>query len=83
MASVKLDLVQNIWQDVGAIAFVGNKGTAALVEIVNADALPTGTQDTSMQFSNANIQAIPAPAAGNWYVRTTAASGGVFKFTEV
>ena len=82
MASVKLALIKNVWQEVGAIAFVGNKGTDSLVELVNADSLPTGNEEASMQFSNGNIQSVPSPATGSWYVRTTA-DIGVFKFTEV
>lgn len=83
MASIKLDLVQNVWQDIGAIAFVGSKGTGTNIELVNADALPVGTVDAAFSFLEGQIQSVPAPAAGNWFVRTTASSGGVFKFTEV
>ena len=82
MASVKLDLVQGIWQDIGAIAFVGTKGSEHNIELVNADSLPSGNIDAAMQFMNSNVQSVPSPAAGNWYIRTTALTG-VFKYTEV
>ena len=81
--SVKLDLVSGIWQEVGAIAFVGGKGTSTLIELVCADALPVGPIKEAMSFSTGDWLAVPAPISGSWYVRIATSNTGVFKYTEV
>ena len=82
MATVKLDLVKNVWQEVGAFGFVCDKSAGGVVLLVNADALPTGVQDTAMSLDVAELQFVPAPANGSWYVATPYDSDE-FKYTEV
>ena len=82
MATVKLDLVAGVWQEIGSISFIFTKGTGPQIEFINADSLPSGAQEEAMHLNRADFQVIPAPAAGNYYIRV-ASGTGVFKYNEV
>ena len=81
MATVKLDLVQDVWQEVGTISFVFSKGTQGQIELVSAASLPTGDVPEAMGLSRADLQIVPE-ATDPWFVRTTGEKA-VFKYTEV
>jgi hypothetical protein len=83
MATVKLDLVKDVWQEIGAFSFLFTKGTGPLIEFVNADSLPVGDVPEAMSLSRADFQVVPAPADGSYFVRTTHIDGGVFKYNEI
>ena len=77
MATIKLDLVKNIWQEIGDTSVLFSKGTSIGLELINADALPVGHKDEAMGLGKADLQILPAPAAGKYFVRTTAATATI------
>jgi len=81
MATVKLDLVKDVWQEIGAISFVFSKGTQVQLEIVSAASLPVGDVPEAMKLNRADLQIMPA-ATDPWFIRTTGETA-VFKYTEV
>jgi hypothetical protein len=83
MATVKLDLVKDIWQEIGSTGVLFSKGTSVSLELVNADALPTGDVPEAMPLGQSELQVLPAPADGSYFVRTTNVDGGVFKYNEI
>ncbi len=67
--SVKLSLDGGIWQEIGAISFIGQKDQSSTIEIVNADALPVGdVPEAQLVSGSANLQ-FTAPLAGSLYAR--------------
>ena len=83
MASVKLDLIDGIWQEVGAISFVWTQKDDIKLECVNADSLPVGDVPAAMVFRLNETQVIPKPTNGSWYVRVPSGGEGYVKYTEV
>ena len=80
--STKLDLKDGIWQEVGAIGFIGQKDLSSTIEIVNADALPVGDVPEAQTVSvSPNLQ-FTAPASGSLYARVRTGTG-TLKFYEV
>ncbi len=67
--TVELDLTAT-WQLVGATAFIGQRqiNGKGVIEITNADALPSGTVTCHQVQPDVNLS-FPAPASGNWYAR--------------
>ena len=75
MASVRLELTDT-WQDLGVVGIVGSCGAdIGIVEILNADALPTGDQTAALGYSSDTVWAIPAPTSGNLYVCVSRGAG--------
>jgi len=81
MATVKLDLVPGIWQEVGAIGFIMDKDRKNNVEVTNADSLPTGVVPCHVNRRD-DLQQFNAPASGSWFVRSAAIAMSV-TYTEV
>ena len=74
--SKKLSLTTT-WQEIGAVGFVG-EGAADLngkIEILNANALPTGDQDGAIGHASDATLSYPAPATGSLYVRMSEGTG--------
>ena len=69
MATVKIDLDDKTWHDLGSTAIALTKGTGDVIEVVNADAAPTGNIENSMQLGESELQVLPAPLSGNYYVK--------------
>ena len=81
--SKKLSLTGGVWQEVGSVAFIGDKGTGGTVEIVNADALPVGDVPEASEWTQTIELYRPAPLSGSWYVRYQSGATGAIKYTEV
>ena len=71
MAMTTLNLDKNIWQEIGAIGFVGDKSPAsAMFEITLAGSLPVGDVADSMLQEQKEKLYYPADKAGDaFYVR--------------
>ena len=82
MATVKINLVAGVWQDLGAIGFLAHNAGNTGLDMVAADSLPTGPVVESFILARADIQQFPAPAGGSWYIRSTQADTS-FTYTEV
>ena len=82
MATVKLDLVAGVWQDLGAISFLAHNGGNIPLDMVAADSLPTGPVVESFLLARSDTQQFPAPAGGNWYIRSVQTDTS-FNYTEV
>ncbi len=82
MATVKLDLVAGIWQDIGAIAFYAHNGSNTPLDMVAADSLPVGPIPESFLLARSDTQYFLAPASGNWYIRSIQTDSS-FNYTEV
>jgi hypothetical protein len=67
--SKKLKLEAGVWQEIGAISFIGQKDAGSTIEIVNADALPTGDVPEAQTVAPGVNLMFSAPANGSLYVR--------------
>ncbi len=81
MATVKLDLVPGIWQEVGSFGFIMDKDRVYNVEVANADSLPTGVVPCHVNRRD-DLQHFVPPASGSWYVRSAALAMSI-TYTEV
>ena len=80
--SKKLNLTASIWQEIGSFSFIGQKDASSTLEIVNADALPTGdVPEAQVIEGNPNLQ-FSAPASGSLYARVKYGTG-TLKYYEV
>ena len=77
MASIKLDLNDTTWENLGSSGVV--VVTEKVVRIVNADSIPTGAQEASFVVDTLVPFLIPAPASGNLFVL----GKGSIKYYEV
>ncbi len=82
MATVKLDLVAGVWQDLGAISFLAHNGGNTPLDMVAADSLPTGPVVESFLLARSDTQQFPRPAGGSWYIRSVQTDTS-FNYTEV
>ena len=73
MTTIQLKLVKNIWQEIGATGVLFSKGTSSGLELINASSLPVGNKPEAMGLGKSDLQILPAPATGKYYIRTTAA----------
>lgn len=79
-----LNLTNGIWQEIGAVSFIGQQSKKNLpIQLVNADALPVGDVPEAMSRIQTVELITPAPATGSWYCRVRAGSQTTFKFSEV
>jgi len=70
--SKKLLLESGVWQLVStASGFVGQKKETTLVEICNADSLPSGDVEESQVISEGENLQFPKPSSGNLYARVS------------
>ena len=82
--SKKLNLTDGMWQEIGAIAFIGQlPKRKSVLQIVNANALPVGDIPEAMHRIQTSELLTPAPASGSWYCRIRSETEIVFRFTEV
>ena len=80
--SKKLELEAGVWQEIGAITFTGQKDASSTLEIVNADALPTGdVPEAQIVAPGVNLH-FNAPASGSLYVRVKYGTASL-KYYEV
>ena len=82
MATVKLDLVAGVWQEVGAISFLAHNGGNIPLDMVAAGSTPTGPVAESFLLARSDTQQFPTPASGNWYIRSVQTDTS-FNYTEV
>lgn len=82
--SIELDLIDEIWVEIGAIAFVGQQANPSVeMEIINADSLPVGDISQAMNCKQNEELIRPAPANGSWYCRALGSIPTSFKCVEV
>ena len=81
MATIRLELVKNVWQEVGTASFGFTKGGQAGLEMVSAAVLPVGSVPESMLMARSDYQVMHA-VTDPWFVRTLEDTA-VFKYTEV
>ena len=67
MASIKIDLSEDTWSLLGGGSIVAQ--ASGNVQIVNADAAPTGVQEASIYIKDSTPFVYPAPAAGDIYAK--------------
>lgn len=80
--SKRLDFENGIWQEIGAIGFIGQKDRLSVMEICNADALPVGDiSEAEAVVGSVNLQ-FTAPASGSLYGRVRHGTG-TLKYYEV
>ncbi len=79
--TVKLDLVDGIWVEIGAIAFIIDKTRKVNVEIACADELPVGVVACHYNRRD-DLQHFPRPANGSWYARSVGINNSI-TYTEV
>ena len=77
MATLSLKLtLSTTWQSIGTtIGLVGEvtvPSDGGRVELVNADALPSGAIDGSLSFDSSQPLRYPAPDTGDLYIRVSA-----------
>jgi len=82
MATTKIDLQAGVWQKIGAIGFLAHNAGSVSLDMVAEDSLPSGAIPNSFQLSRADIQQFPAPAGGDWYIRSVHTDTS-FTYTEV
>ncbi len=82
MATVKLSLVKDVWQEIGAFAFEADKGAPCYIELTVADALPVGDVPSHKNNQTVTLHH-SAPAAGSWYARVRFTETGTLIVTEV
>ncbi|RLA74309.1 MAG: hypothetical protein DRG30_05445 [Epsilonproteobacteria bacterium] len=80
--SIKLNLVEGIWQEVGSYSIDAQKDPSSTIELVNADALPVGDVPEAMIYAQTTQIRLQAPASGSLYVRVRYGTGSL-KFYEV
>jgi len=82
MATIKLDLVAGVWQEIGAFGFLAHNGGNIPLDMVAADSVPTGPVAESFLLARSDTQQFPAPASGNWCIRSVQ-SNTSFTYTEI
>ncbi len=82
MATVKLNLVAGIWQEVGAISFLAHNGSSTPLDMVASDTLPVGPVPESFLLARSDTQQFSAPAGGSWFIRSVQTDSS-FNYTEV
>ena len=81
MATIKIDLSDNLWHEIGTIGFIYTK-MGNQIEFINIGSQPTGDVPEAMILERTEEHYMPAPVNGSYYVRSKSGSGS-FRYHEV